>query len=377
MELRALAGFLVSGFLLSLPGAILPAWGYDVSGEYGQAGRYFLALVLGMMVAGWGTRDVPRQAGTRTLLVTGCALSALGLAGLAALPNQTVWRTIGMFIVGAAAGVLHKGLFEAVQPMWERNAATAVILAGIFFGVGSIVAALVVSSTFYAWPVERILLILAAVPLVFAFIYSGRVYPPVGLVSHPKVMSQFRSGLAVLFSLLLFFQFGNEWSIAGWLPLFLIHRMGVSPASALEFLACYFAALTLGRIAIYFLLPRVSHWRLLAASAAASLFGCLVLAATDNRFGATVSILFLGFGFAAIYPVVAAWIGRRFPYYHPGYFNGIFSVALLGGMLSPWLLGEIAGQAGLGALMILPAIGTCLVMVLLCLIWVHGKVTGE
>ena len=34
----------------------------------------------------------------------------------------------------------------------------------------------------------------------------------------------FRSPGAVLFALLLFIQFGNEWSIAGWLPLFLIRR---------------------------------------------------------------------------------------------------------------------------------------------------------
>jgi FHS family glucose/mannose:H+ symporter-like MFS transporter len=377
MEMRALAGFLVSGFLLSLPGAILPAWGYDVSGEYGAAGRYFLAIVLGMAAAGLSARRAPQRAGTRTFLVAGCGAAVVGLVGVAILPDATIWRLIGIFIVGVAAGLLHKGLFQAISPAWDRNAATALIVAGIFFGVGSIICAVLVSSTFYAWPVERILLILALVPAVFAFIYSGRVYPPVGLVSHPKVLSQFRSGLAILFSLLLFFQFGNEWSIAGWLPLFLIHRLGVSPASALEFLAMYFAALTLGRIAIYYLLPRVSHWRLLATSAAASLFGCMVMAATDNRFGATVAMLFLGFGFAATYPVVAAWIGRRFPYYHPGFFNGIFSAALTGGMLAPWILGEIAGKTTLGAVMILPAIGTCLVMLLLCLIWVHGKVTGE
>ena len=65
--------------------------------------------------------------------------------------------------------------------------------------------------------------------------------------------ARFQNPGAVLFSLLLFFQFGNEWSIAGWLPLFLIRRLGISPADSLLLLALYWAALLVGRImlAIY------------------------------------------------------------------------------------------------------------------------------
>ena len=39
-----------------------------------------------------------------------------------------------------------------------------------------------------------------------------------------------RTVLALIFGFLLFFQFANEWSIAGWLPVFLIDRLGISPA---------------------------------------------------------------------------------------------------------------------------------------------------
>ena len=46
----------------------------------------------------------------------------------------------------------------------------------------------------------------------------------------------------------------------------------------------------------------------------------------------------IGAGFATIYPLVAEKIGHRFTYYHPGLFNGIFSFAMVGAMLAPWLL---------------------------------------
>ena len=54
-----------------------------------------------------------------------------------------------------------------------------------------------------------------------------------------QAFADFRSLAAVLFALLLFVQFGNEWAIAGWLPLFLIQRLGISPESSLMLLAAY------------------------------------------------------------------------------------------------------------------------------------------
>ena len=91
--------------------------------------------------------------------------------------------------------------------------------------------------------------------------------------------------IAIVFALLLFFQFGSEWAIAGWLPVFLIDRLGISPSFAVGLLAFYWLALTLGRVGVTRLLPLVPHPRLLAGSAFCALFGCVVLYAGANRFG--------------------------------------------------------------------------------------------
>src|ERR1017187_5766529 len=42
----ALAGFLVSGFLLALLGAILPAWGNHREWDFVAVGNYFLSLAI-------------------------------------------------------------------------------------------------------------------------------------------------------------------------------------------------------------------------------------------------------------------------------------------------------------------------------------------
>ena len=106
--------------------------------------------------------------------------------------------------------------------------------------------------------------------------------------------------------------------MAGWLPLFLIRRLGISPADSLLLLALYWASLLVGRIISQLILKRVNRALLLIGSIVSALLGMIVLASTNNLFGAMMGILFVGAGFASIYPLVVEKIAHRFPYYHPG-----------------------------------------------------------
>jgi len=113
------------------------------------------------------------------------------------------------------------------------------------------------------------------------------------------------------------------------------------------------------------------------ASVLSALFGCLILYSTDNTFGAGTSVVFLGLGYASMYPLVIEAIGRRFPYYQPGFFNGIFSWALVGGLLAPATLGYAASAWGVGVVIGVPLVGTFMVTALLPLIWLEAKVSGR
>jgi hypothetical protein len=125
------------------------------------------------------------------------------------------------------------------------------------------------------------------------------------------------------------------------------------------------------------LLPRFRHGRLLMMSVFSALFGCLILFLTKSGFGVISGTFFLGAGYASIYPLLTEAIGRRFPYYHPGFFNGIFSLALLGALLAPATLGYAAAKWGVGVVIAIPLIGSCIVTVLIFSIWLEAKVTGR
>ncbi|HEY1241352.1 MAG TPA: MFS transporter [Bryobacteraceae bacterium] len=377
----ALSGFFLSGFLMALLSALLPAWEYYRDPPaFVAVGNYFLALAVGLMASTALSRPMRRR--LSLLLVFACAIACGALAALALVPPPASewYRATGLLVLGAAAGLLNLGLFHAISPAYQRDPAGSVNKGGIWYGLGCMAATLLVAGTFSAYTVASIVIFMAAVPGIFGVLYAKSAYVSLPEGKHPtlqQALTDFRSPGAVMFALLLFFQFGNEWSIAGWLPLFLIRRVGLSPTAALLTLALYWLFLMMGRLVAVAILPRVRHGRLLAASVLAALFGCLILFFTNNRFGAGMSVLFIGAGYASIYPLVAEAIGRRFPYYHPGFFNGIFSLAMVGGLLAPATLGYAASKLGVGVVVGIPLLGTMMVAALLLLIWLESKVTGR
>jgi FHS family glucose/mannose:H+ symporter-like MFS transporter len=370
--------FFLTGMLMAFPGAILPTWGHHLDFNFREAGRYFLFMAIGLALAFPLERKALRGLDVRRVLVLGCLVAVVGFLALAMAspPALWLWRAAGVLVTGIAAGFLNAGAFQSLSSMYVRDPAATVNMAGALFGFGCFVMAMFASGSVLVYTPRSTLILLAVVPAFAAGLYArARFADPVAVARKPlaDVWDDVRSPGAVLFSLLLFLQFGNEWSVAGWLAVFLAHRIGVSPESALAMLAVYWLALTLGRIAAQSLLTRVRHGLFLFGSALAAMSGALILTATNNRSGAWAGLLLLGLGFAPIYPLVVEKIGHRFPDYHPGFFNGLLSFGIAGGLMVPWAIGAVAGQWGMGSAMVVPFVGTILVLVVILLLWLENR----
>ena len=100
---------------------------------------------------------------------------------------------------------------------------------------------MLISGTFYLYTAAAIQVWIAVIPALFGWMYWTRVSRRSRSRLSLRRMRRFPSCAApgaVLLSLLLFFQLGNEWALAGWLPLFLSQRLGISPPSALGCWRC-------------------------------------------------------------------------------------------------------------------------------------------
>lgn len=378
---KALAGFFISGLLLSFLGAILPTWQHRLYSEYITISWYFVGLIAGVLGSVWASPPLLEKKGVGWTLAFACGTASAALVFLAFVspPFNPWWRVAGLVLIGFAAGVLHTAVFQAISPMYRHDPAATINLAGILFGLGCLTVALLVSGTYYAYSAPAIQTWIAVIPALFGWFYVRSKFEPRPVPHHPSpraILAELRSPGAVLFSLLLFFQFGNEWAIAGWLPLFLSQRLGISPATSLWMLALYWLALLVGRVVAQWVLPRVSHTKLLVWSVLGAMFGCMVLLATDNRFGAVTGVLLVGASFAPIYPLVVEKIGHRFPHFHPGFYNGIFSFAMAAGLLAPCTLGYFASFWGVRVVMGLPLAGSAVVFILLILISLEARLSA-
>ena len=376
-----MGAFLVSGMLVSFLGAILPAWRYHLRDDFREVGSYFLFLNLGFLLSAGVAHFLFTRKGVKFVLIlaNGVACGGFLCLALSSLPVPPIWRLPAVLAIGVSAGLLNAGLFQTISPLYRHDRAATLNVAGAMFGLGCLITALLVAGTYFVYNVPSILILFALLPGFYAGIWAKSkipLYPVMHQLPISQVLRDFRNPGAILFTLVLFFQFGNEWSMAGWLPLFLIRRLGISPATSLLMLALFWAALLVGRIASQVVLKRMNHGLLMLVSIVSALLGTIVLASTNNGFGAVMGILFVGAGFASIYPLVVEKIANRFPYYHPGFYNGIFSLGITGGLLAPWILGYMAQAWGIRAVMIVPMLGTIMVFVLVLSIMLEAKLSG-
>jgi fucose permease len=374
-------GFLLLGVLVGLLGSLLIAWQYHLDTDPRLIGLHFLALNAGYVIAVAIAQRLLFRVSIRAVALGACAIGFATLVGLslAAPPVSTIWRIAGLGFVGIAGGALATSLLYALEPYFSQAPAVLANWAGLLFGSGCLLSTSMVGITYFAGSVQIETALLAIVPLIYFVLYASNKFRPARKPAESReeenrmraTLKSLRSIAAVLFGVLLFVQFGNEWAIAGWLPLFLIHRLGANPVWAIFALGAYFLALTIGRLMAQRLLPRVNHRRLLLASIVTAMIGCLLLSLASSMPEAWLAVILIGAGFAPIYPLVAESLDDRFSY-HPGFYNGIFSVAITGAMLAPWLLGYVDGYFGTRYVMLLPALGSIAVLVVALLIMLEA-----
>jgi len=269
-----------------------------------------------------------------------------------------------------------------MEPAFSASPASTANIAALLFGCGCLTATLATGIAYVAGLVRCATLSLASLPLFYLFLYLRSSHPPARSRAEPRKedalrerVKDLRSIATVLFSLLLFFQFGNEWALAGWLPLFLIHRLGISPVLALTGLALYFLSLMVGRAIAQPLLANLHHWRMLLASIFLAMTGYLWLSFAPNLGAATVAISIIGIAYGPIFPLIAEQLDDRF-LYRPGFYNGMIAIAVSGAMSAPWLLGYIDAYLGMQYVMLIPAFGSVAVLILALLLMLEARLMG-
>ncbi len=362
----AFAGMFVFGIVMAILGAILPSLFGRLSLDKGQAGNLFLYMNFAMLVMSLLFGPIVDRFGFKMFLVVS-SLLVVAAFGLLAGASSYGLIILAAVVLGLGGGGLNGGTNALISDINPAGRGSALNLLGIFFGFGALLMPFLIG-TLLGWTGLRTLLILAALLAVVPFILFGSSGFP-----RPKQGQGFplsraagvvRDPLLWLCAFILFFESGNEFTIGGWISTYLGEVFGSPAAAAALILAGYWAAIMAGRLMASRIARRMKNESMVFLGAGLAFLAAVALVAAPGRAWASLAAVLIGLGFATIYPSTLAVAGEHFAALSGTAFSVIFTVALAGGMLCPWLAGRIAKASGLRNGLLIPVFNCFMILVL-------------
>ena len=252
-----------------------------------------------------------------------------------------------MIILGAAESALDVGANTLLLWLHGNRVAPFMNAMHSFFGVGALIAPIVVAQTaLFKYSTTHSYFVLALLLLPIAA-YMLRLPGPVPVAgAKPKETPIANTRLVFLVALFLFLYVGAEVGFAGWIFTYTI-KLGLSEASAAAYLTSLFwGSLTLGRVLAIPLTARFRPRPVLIYSLAGCLFSLALMLLSPRSFAAVlIGTIGLGLSMASIFPTTLSFAGSQMKM--TGRVTGWFVLgSSAGAMLIPLVIGQAFQSLG-------------------------------
>jgi MFS transporter, FHS family, glucose/mannose:H+ symporter len=351
---------LVFGIVLAILGTIfgLPAMRARLQISLAQQGTLFLLLYLGIFVASFLVGPLIDHLGVKANLLTSSLIVALAMI-LFAGAHSFAAASGAAILLGFGGGGLNTCTNALVSDLYVDRRGPMLNLLGIFFGVGAISIPLMAVSIEGRFTIPQLFIFCSVLAVVCALWYALSSFPPAKAnqeFSWRELFEVAKYDGVLLLAFILFLESGNEACIAGWTSTY-ADNAGYAPRVATLVLAAYWAALMLSRILASGVLQGIKKSQLVVAAAVLSLGGCVVLLSARSLVALVAGTALIGLSYGPIFPTTLAIAGDRYSQRAGTVFGLMFSIALIGGMMFPWAVGQISQQVSVRAGMIVPAVG--------------------
>ncbi len=279
------------------------------------------------------------------------------LMALVPLEPQLSLLLAVMLILGAAEAVLDVGANTLVG--WVHGVRVAPFMNAMhsFFGVGALIAPVVVAQTAsFNYPTTYSYFVVALLLLPVAA-YTLRLPSPVSAAAEKQEDSSVTNArLVLLIAFFLFFYVGAEASFAGWIFTYTLELKLSGATTAAYLTSLFWGALTFGRIATIPLAARLRPLPILTGSLAGCLFSVGLMLLIPRSFAVVMlGTAGLGLSMASIFPTTLSFAGRRMSM--TGQVTGWFVLtSSAGAMTVPLIIGQFFQSIGPRVLMFVTAI---------------------
>jgi len=347
----AYAGMFVFGIVMALLGAVLPALSGRLEFQVADIGTLFLAMNLAMLAcSSWIGAAIDRF-GMKPPLAIGPLFVAAALA-LIARAARFDSLIPAVALVGIGGGALNAAANTLVADLHEdpKQKGAALNILGVFFGIGALFLPFCVGALLETFGIRRLILG-AAVLCLFTALYAGSLRYPAPKQRHRLPIADMprflRSPLVLVLACLLFFQSGVEFTMGGYISTYLTRGFSMSVAAASWVLAAYWAAIMIARLVLSRVLVGFEPRKVVVVCALSASAAAVITAVAPAPTVAAVGICLVGLALSGIFPTTLGIAGAAFRDYSGTVFGILFTAALTGGTIRPWVAGRIAGLAGL------------------------------
>ena len=377
-----LSGVFLVGVVVALPGSVLAVWSSPLPVDNTAGSLIFAGLTLGLLA---GILYAPRlrkegDVGLRRLLTVSLVLTAIAFVALST--THVVLRLFaGWFGLGVAGGGL-VAVVSALLPhiLTPSHAITVLNLAGLTLGGAGVI----VSLLFWVaaqGPSALVLLIMSSLVLLSSiWAWRARVLegvPPLVWSEFPLAWKDAANPVVVLLALSIVVQSASQWAVAGWLPVYVSRRFGLSASVDLLVLASFWLSLSMARLLAGREVKLDSPLRWLGWPTVASLAGCSLLLQSQHVSGAVAGSLLLGVGFGSLHPATLTLIGRRYLWNRSELVYGVLSLWVITGLPISVLIGYLAQRVGIEVVVWIVAGNALLAFLLLATVLVETRLAKE
>ena len=285
----------------------------------------------------------------KNLLIVCSFLIFAALEGIA-FANSFFILQISFFIIGFGGGIINGGTNALVADISTEGKGANLSLLGVFYGIGArgmpAVTGLLSKHYSYETIITGIGLIILLPIIYFIFVKFPVPKQPQGLPIK-KGLALIKDSSLILLGFILFFESGLEGSVNNWTTTYLNKANGISTENALFTLTVLAVSLTITRLILGGLLKKIPSYIVLYSCLAMAMIGSIILMAGSSITASVISMIFLGIGFAAAFPVILGYIGEIYTNISGTAFSIALVIALLGNTLINYSIGAISEMYGI------------------------------
>jgi len=343
--IAACIGMAFFGIAFIVMGSVLPSLTEKYELDHLSASSLVTFLPFGILIGSVIFGPVVDRFGYKILLIVSTIIALLGLLGLSLINDMNLLRFC-IFCIGLGGGMLNGSTNALASDISDdKERASRLSILGVFYGVGALGVPVLLGALSKIYSYEAILQWTAMFMLLCVIYFIAIKFPaPKVAQGFPikKTLAMIKEPILLILSFFLFFQSGLEGLFNNWTTSYLKSTSSIQEGDVVLTLTFLVLGMTIARLLLSYLLPRMKQYYVLIGSIVLSFIGVLILNYATTFPLAATSLFIVGFGLAAGFPVVVGIIGSIFKETTGTAIGFALVIALAGNSILNYIVGYVS-----------------------------------